>query len=69
MWLKRKTPQHGWASLIGLKAKILVLYTSVSGFVSFKLNLYLRFCHIIAGGLVLWLKLPAWKVGDRGFRP
>ena len=22
-----------------------------------------------AGGLVQWLKLPAWKVGDRGFVP
>ena len=21
------------------------------------------------GGLVQWLKLPAWKVGDRGFEP
>ena len=26
-------------------------------------------CQIIAGGLVQWLKLPAWKVGDRVFRP
>ena len=22
-----------------------------------------------AGALVQWLKLPAWKVGDRGFEP
>ena len=22
-----------------------------------------------AGALVQWLKLPAWKVGDRGFQP
>ena len=22
-----------------------------------------------AGSLVQWLKLPAWKVGDRGFEP
>ena len=22
-----------------------------------------------AGGLVHWLKTPAWKVGDRGFEP
>ena len=25
--------------------------------------------HIEAGALVQWLKLPAWKVGDRGFEP
>ena len=25
-------------------------------------------CQIIAGGLVQWLKVSAWKVGDRGFR-
>ena len=23
----------------------------------------------VAGALVQWLKLPAWKVGDRGFEP
>ena len=21
------------------------------------------------GGLVVWLKLPAWRIGDRGFEP
>ena len=25
--------------------------------------------HVRAGALVQWLKLPAWKVGDRGFNP
>ena len=25
--------------------------------------------HFLAGALVQWLKLPAWKVGDRGFEP
>ena len=24
---------------------------------------------LAAGALVKWLKLPAWKVGDRGFKP
>ena len=26
-------------------------------------------CHHSAGALVQLLKLPAWKVGDRGFEP
>ena len=25
--------------------------------------------NIWTGALVQWLKLPAWKVGDRGFKP
>ena len=34
----------------------------------------ISFCELIveqtrAGALVQWLKLPAWKVGDRGFEP
>ena len=24
---------------------------------------------LLPGALVQWLKLPAWKVGDRGFEP
>ena len=27
------------------------------------------FSYYKAGEMVHWLKLPAWKVGDRGFEP
>ena len=30
---------------------------------------YLLFLKIVAGSLVQGLKLPPWKVGDRGFEP
>ena len=29
----------------------------------------LRLLSLAGGALVQWLKLPAWKVGDRGFEP
>ena len=53
-----------------LQHKLLELQTSDFRLCVIKLNIAIQtLCHTIAGGLVQWLKLRAWKVGDRGFRP
>ena len=53
-----------------LQHTILQLRTSDFRFCVIQTQLLLQnLCHIIAGGLMRWLKRPAWKVGDRGFRP
>ena len=45
----------------------------MSGYESFYIWLTLSLCYhfvtLWAGALVQWLKLPAWKVGDRGLEP
>ena len=51
-----------------LQHKMLELHTFILCVIQTQFALQTR-CQIIAGGLVQWLKLPAWKVGDRGFRP
>ena len=53
-----------------LQHKMLELHTSDFRFCVIQTQFaFQTLCHIIAGGLVQWLKLRAWKVGDRGFRP